>query len=190
MKHHFSGVEPDGRGINCTRAYACEIVAWRFVCALTDLEALDVLLSDLPKAHSSPDEDRDVETGQVQGADCQPSPYSEVTPLLDDQPQRPRWNLRTASRRGVLHHVGTEPSQPTHAFGGLNALEIAVVVGAKKFVSQPPIQRIVGGIWRGDIIFWESLNVDCKKKPRLLNQKLVSALSTLRYTGQATLSVL
>ena len=176
MKHHFSDVEPDGRGINCTRAYACEIVAWRFVSALTDLEALDVLLSDLPKPHSNPDEDGDVETGHVQDTSCQPGPYSEMTPLLEGQPPRPRLNLRTASRQGVTHHVGTEASQPTHAFGGLNALEIAVVVGAKKFVSQPPIQRIIGGIWRGDIVFWESLNVDCKKKPRLLNQKFVSAM--------------
>lgn len=56
-------------------------------------------------------------------------------------------------------------------FFGLNALEIATIAQAKKFLSQRVIQRVVTDIWNGEIVFWDSLTVHSTKKPRLFNRK-------------------
>lgn len=44
---------------------------------------------------------------------------------------------------------------PTKPFVTLNALEIAAVADAKRFLSQHVVQKIVTGIWNGDIVFWD-----------------------------------
>jgi hypothetical protein len=62
---------------------------------------------------------------------------------------------------------------PTSSFRGLSALEIAVVVDAKKFLSQRAVQKIVNGIWSGRIVFWESMSVHTTKKPHFYNQRFV-----------------
>lgn len=49
-----------------------------------------------------------------------------------------------------------EEEDPTKPFVTLNALEIAAVADAKRFLSQHVVQKIVTGIWNGDIIFWDS----------------------------------
>jgi hypothetical protein len=64
-------------------------------------------------------------------------------------------------------------------FDGLNALEIGAVCGAKKFFSQRATQRVINGIWLGDIIFFENLTVESKKKAQLYNKR--SALVTCSF---------
>lgn len=65
-------------------------------------------------------------------------------------------------------------------FIGLNALEIAAVADAKKFLSQRVVQRIVDDIWNGRIIFWESLSVHSKKKAKIYNKKRADPYCRLR----------
>lgn len=60
---------------------------------------------------------------------------------------------------------------PTKPLAGLNALEIAAVASAKKFLSQRLVQKVVQDIWDGDIIFWESLSVNAVKKARVYNKR-------------------
>lgn len=48
-----------------------------------------------------------------------------------------------------------EEEDPTKPFVTLNALEIAAVADAKRFLSQHVVQKIVTGIWNGDIVFWD-----------------------------------
>jgi hypothetical protein len=48
-----------------------------------------------------------------------------------------------------------EEEDPTKPFVLLNALEIAAVADAKRFLSQHVVQKIVTGIWNGDIVFWD-----------------------------------
>lgn len=62
----------------------------------------------------------------------------------------------------------------------LSALEIAAVSGAKKFLSQRPIQKIINGLWRGDIVFWETLSVNSVKKPRKYNRRSADIFCRLR----------
>ena len=108
-------MEPDDRGINESRGYACEIVAWRFVAHLSESETLDYLLHGL---------DSPRKLGHGLGSDLSNSndEPNETTGLLDG-------NLD----EGYVHHQPNESGDsnerdPTARFIGLNALEIAAVV--------------------------------------------------------------
>lgn len=50
-----------------------------------------------------------------------------------------------------------EEEDPTKPFVTLNALEIAAVADAKRFLSQHVVQKIITGIWDGDIVFWDGM---------------------------------
>ena len=60
---------------------------------------------------------------------------------------------------------------PIISFAGLNALEIATIAGAKRFLSQYVVQQVIDGIWGGDIIFWESLSVHTRKRAQIHHQR-------------------
>jgi len=65
-------------------------------------------------------------------------------------------------------------------YAGLNTLELAVVCNAKKFLMQNNIQRVVNGIWDGDIIFWESLKEGEVKRARIYNKRRADPYCRLR----------
>ena len=73
-----------------------------------------------------------------------------------------------------------EEDDPTASFVNLNALEIAAIADAKHFLGQTVVQKIVTGIWNGDIIFWDSLSVHATKKPRFYNRATADVFSRLR----------
>ena len=56
-------------------------------------------------------------------------------------------------------------------FFGLNALEIAVIAQAKKFLSQKVVQRVTDKIWKGEIVFWDTLNVHSTKRPHFFDKR-------------------
>lgn len=66
------------------------------------------------------------------------------------------------------------------AFAGLNALEIAAVAEAKKFLSQKTIQNIIDGIWKGDIVFWETLGTHSEKQAKVYRKSLADPFCRLR----------
>ena len=69
-----------------------------------------------------------------------------------------------------------DTDDPTLPFVHLNALEIAAVADAKRFLSQSVVQKVVNGIWHGDIIFWDSMNVQTQKKARRYNNRYACRL--------------
>ena len=73
-----------------------------------------------------------------------------------------------------------EDEDPTAPFTSLNALEIAAIADAKRFLSQHIVQKIITGIWNGDIIFWDQLSVDSIKRPRYYNRTTADPFSRLR----------
>lgn len=73
-----------------------------------------------------------------------------------------------------------EESDPTAPFIHLNALEIAAIADAKRFLSQHVVQKIITGIWSGDIIFWDRLSVHSVKKPRFYNPHTADPFCRLR----------
>ncbi|KAI9836411.1 MAG: hypothetical protein M1819_001441 [Sarea resinae] len=175
LKWRFSTADPDDRGINESRGYACEIVAWRFLSYLSQHDVVDQLLYELPSSSPLAEEPDDAENGQAY-SDAHEIPHQdmyidETTHLLARQPipeSRRRKPVRISSHFSV-YEVG-EPAISAQGeglastFEGRNALEIAAVAEAKKFLSQRVAQKIINGIWSGEIIFWESLSSLTKKK--------------------------
>jgi hypothetical protein len=155
LKSHFSLLEEasDEPGVNEARGYACEYVAWQFVTNLSEREAIDFLLYELPPA-PSPTEQQDAELGHETppNGNTHPEP-SEESPLLI----RPSRYGRTPSYFGT-DSVHASTTATTHSdefasqFENLSALEIATVSGAKKFLSQRPVQKIINGVWRVRIL--------------------------------------
>jgi hypothetical protein len=84
-----------------------------------------------------------------------------------------RSNTLMSSKKG-------KKSDPTASFIGLTGLEIAVVADCKKFLSQKIVQKIITGIWKGDIMFWGSLNESSEKKPQFYNRETADPYSRLR----------
>lgn len=68
----------------------------------------------------------------------------------------------------------------TGALKSLNALEIAVIADAKRFLSQHIVQKIITGLWHGDIVFWDSVSVNSTKKPRYYDPQSADLYSRLR----------
>jgi hypothetical protein len=138
---------------------------------LKESDIIECLLVELPPAVASPRRN-DTENGsrsRQNGHSHEVS--SERSPLLptsnDDYFDH---GSSTGSRFGSLE------SQCEN----LSALELATVASAKKFLSQRPVQKIINGLWKGDIIFWETLDVHSEKKPRKYNRRQADPFSRLR----------
>ncbi|KAL8990935.1 MAG: hypothetical protein Q9177_000518 [Variospora cf. flavescens] len=174
VKWHFSNVENDDRGIFETRGFACEIVAWRFLTHLSKHELIEYLLRELPPVLPQSEISSDDEEASMR------RPISARMALNDQMNERARLlsgDRTMSSNQPKIHEpqdFASEPwtsrtselvdDDPALSFVGLNALEIATVAGAKRFISQRVVQKVVNGIWSGDIIFWESLSVHTRKR--------------------------
>lgn len=170
------------------RANGCEIVAWRFLTHLSEREAVDYCLYEIPDPKN--DEDRSP-TDEEAAASA-----TEQTALLGHTAESARRMLSQSgsSKRNLLLHSLSrltmsmtaegddedDDEDPTTHFTNLNALEIAAIADAKRFLSQAVVQKIVTGIWKGDIIFWDSLAVHSVKKPRFYNPAAADPFSRLR----------
>lgn len=86
----------------------------------------------------------------------------------------------TMSMAGEADSDDEEEDDPTAPFINLNALEIAAIADAKRFLSQNVVQKIITGIWNGDIVFWDNLSVHTEKKPRFYNPHTADPFSRLR----------
>ncbi|KAJ3571114.1 hypothetical protein NPX13_g5491 [Xylaria arbuscula] len=183
-------------GLSDARANACEIVAWRFLTRLSEREIVDFCLYEIPdpsdKSNGSTDEECAVE-----------SENDEQTALLgragaSSSTHRPS-SLLNEARRGSIkrrselfesvskltmsrHATETEDteSDPTAPFIHLNALEIAAIADAKRFLSQHIVQQIITGIWNGEIIFWDRLTAKSRKKACFYNHNTADPYSRLR----------
>lgn len=166
MKAHFTALESDdSRGISEARGLACEYIAWRFVTYLSGREAIDFLLYELPPASIASARARDEELA-----------IGEQTPLLRPSGTQLDGVEGLEDAPSLQDRVQTNRKPNTEdsfaaSFENLNALEIAAVCSAKKFLSQRVVQRIIESIWRGDIVFWETLSVGSIKEAKIYNQK-------------------
>ncbi|KAF4592581.1 ion transporter [Ophiocordyceps camponoti-floridani] len=176
LKWHYAAAH-EHAGLNQARSYACEIVAWRFLTRLSEREVMDCCLYEIPDA--------------VEDAPPQPDIEAlETAPLLPQATFPFHAAVSSAKRmqlQGSLYRLaaqtdgdGEDNLDPTSAFMGLNALEIAAVADAKRFLSQSVVQKIVSGIWNGDIVFWDSLSVHATKKPRFYDPNTADPFSRLR----------
>ncbi|KAF7947985.1 hypothetical protein EAE96_009054 [Botrytis aclada] len=190
LKWHFSTLDvTDDRGINETRASACEIVAWRFLSRVSERDAVDFCLYELP----SPNLQRSTDGAAEEPEESQATEHSTLLPQFrerDSPPgtRPPSRNKKTELLRSISHmgsffthdDMDDDEDDPTSSFTGLNALEIAAVADCKKFLSQRIVQKIITGIWKGDITFWESLSEHTQKKAQFYNRKKSDPFSRLR----------
>jgi hypothetical protein len=179
----------DEPGINQTRAYACEFIAWRLVLHLSEWEAMDYLLEEFSLSESELSEELDEESAPLRGPELNiVSPRSATRTSVAPSPRainvarvRDSTGVRFEGLPDLSASVGSVDSY-THLrnqefasyFDRLNALEIATVSGSKKFLSQRVVQKVVEKLWRGDIVFWETLSVESVKKAKIYNKRYES----------------
>ncbi|KAI1820215.1 hypothetical protein F4861DRAFT_524012 [Xylaria intraflava] len=191
LKWHY-GAFSDSRGLSSARANACEIVAWRFLTHLTEREAVEFCLHEIPDPRNSgggasADEEVAVEGEHHErtallGTTAGASESSHWTDHLSG-PNRRSELLESISKLTMSRHasdMGEPRDDPTIPFIHLNALEIAAVADAKRFLSQHVVQKIITGIWNGEIIFWDRLVATSVKKPRFYNHHTADPFSRLR----------
>lgn len=162
MKGHFSALEgEDDRGITTTRALACELVAWRFVTHLSERDAIDHLCTDLKQDARTARDEPQLES-------------SEESPLLSND----GFQSDGLQNDGVsAPEMGTiSPKDYQH----LNALEIAAVCEAKKFLSQKAVQSIIDGLWKGDIMLWQTMSPTTVKRATLYRSERCDPFTRLR----------
>lgn len=109
-----------------------------------------------------------------------PSPKDEPTAVPVGSSSKRANLLSSLSRLTNAGEDAGEERDPTLAFKSLNALEIAAIANAKRFLSQHVVQKIISGIWNGDIVFWDSLSVHATKKHRFYNPQTSDPYSRLR----------
>ena len=174
LKWHYSSLEPDDGGINETRSHACEIVAWRFLSHLSEHELIDYLLCELPPATIlNPDGGslRGLNSDGISG-NVEADEFTQLLSRANSQLMMPsEWDSRNTQYTNSTSRSRAGVNDPFSSFVGLNALEVATVANAKKFLSQRVVQKVVNGIWCGDIVFWDSMNVQSKKKAQKYNAR-------------------
>ncbi|KAF8855335.1 hypothetical protein BDZ45DRAFT_805084 [Acephala macrosclerotiorum] len=179
LKWHFSTLAEDDRGVNETRANACEIVSWRFLARISERDAMDFCLFELPSFRVV---EACTNVDVTERSSLLPQFRPSTLPVTRPGSKRVEM-LRSISNIGIpTQEEGEEEDEgdPTSAFTGLNGLEIAAVADCKKFLSQKVVQKIVHGIWRGDITFWQDLNAHTKKKPSFYNRRHSDYFTRLR----------
>jgi hypothetical protein len=134
LKMHFSAHETDDdREVQISRGLACEYVAWRFITHLSGRESMEYLLYELPLATITGSSD-DEESATL--ASSERSPLLRQSSRLSDQGSR---SDEPFPRQGEIYLNGNDMDSRddlSASFENLNALEIAAVSGAKKFLSQ------------------------------------------------------
>ncbi|OHX00453.1 ion transporter [Colletotrichum incanum] len=189
LKWHYAVDESESnKGLCEARANACEIVAWRFLTHLSEREAVDYCLYEIPdpKQPPTPPPDADLESNEnspLLSSGSWSNHGSRRASIRPGSSAKRYQLLSSLSRLTMSMHADQEEDDdddPTSPFTNLNALEIAAVADAKRFLSQHVVQKIVTGIWNGDIIFWDSLSVRAEKKPRFYNAHTTDVFSRLR----------
>ena len=178
-KCHFSTCELDEADLNEARAYACEIVAWRIVSHLSETSRIDHLLHQLPftMPHYA-----DNPVGQLR-SHIQSGHQDRLPNIGEDAESAVLLCPRQTDGQApalVAKALPDPLAELISTLVGLNALEIAAVVDARKFLSQRVVQEVVDDIWNGRIIFWESLSVYTTKMAKTYNKRKADPYCRLR----------
>ncbi|KAH6995597.1 hypothetical protein BKA56DRAFT_569670 [Ilyonectria sp. MPI-CAGE-AT-0026] len=186
LKWHYAA-DSEHAGLGEARSSACEIVAWRFLTRLSEREAVDYCLYEIPDLDAA---EENGHNGHVDEEAGETSPLLEHIRSNGNRRRGPGPAGSSMKRTQLLSSLSrltmtmdteeAEETDPTGAFKNLNALEIAAIANAKRFLSQHIVQKIITAIWSGDIIFWDSLSVHSTKKPRFYNPHTADPFSRLR----------
>ncbi|KAK4243636.1 hypothetical protein C7999DRAFT_36031 [Corynascus novoguineensis] len=188
LKWHYGAIS-ENKGLNEARANGCEIVAWRFLAHLSEREAVDYCLYEIPDpkdvdARPSDEETVVDEHSALLGQALRGTANSARQAFTQPASLKRNMLFQSISRLTMSMTADDddeeEEDDPTAHFTSLNALEIAAIAGAKRFLSHNVVQKIITGIWNGDIMFWNSLSVHSVKKPRFYKPGTSDPFSRLR----------
>ncbi|PYH99408.1 hypothetical protein BO71DRAFT_314222 [Aspergillus ellipticus CBS 707.79] len=193
LKWQFTNAAENDWGLNESRGYACEYVAWQFLCHVDQRETIEFLLEELKLPVQSGINLTQAERGTSGYAVSTGYAYQEEgerTPLLLSSSSS-LYRFFGGKRRAGSSLDINDPGSNTSAsdayeleklsmFFGLNAMEIAAIAHAKRFLSQKVVQKVIDNIWRGEIVFWDSLSVKSKKRPQFFNKRTADPYSRLR----------
>ncbi|KJZ79162.1 hypothetical protein HIM_01313 [Hirsutella minnesotensis 3608] len=191
LKWYYAS-DQEHAGLSESRSNACEIVAWRYLARMSEREAMDFCLYEIPDTDATANDRSEHQEPTRHGhTDQEAAETSPLLPrLLSPRDESHALPAGSASKKARLENSlarltsGGEDvcddHDPTSAFKGLNALEIAAIANAKRFLSQHAVQRIVSGIWNGDIVFWDSLSVHSTKRHRFYDPDTADPFSRLR----------
>ncbi|GCB22858.1 hypothetical protein AAWM_05743 [Aspergillus awamori] len=195
LKWQFTNDAETDWGLNESRGYACEYVAWQFLCHVNQREIIEFLLEELKTPMQGSTDISQAERGTSGFATMTGEAFSqedERTPLLlssSSSLYRFFGGKRRAGSSLDINEPGTNMSasdayelEKLSRFFGLNALEIATIAQAKRFLSQKVVQKVIDNIWKGEIVFWDSLSVHSKKKPQFFNKRTADPYSRLRVS--------
>lgn len=184
LKWEFDNTTDADWGLNESRGYACEYVAWQFLCHLDQRETIEFLLEELKLSTHSNASLTQAERGTAGFAGSfeeQRGQEIERLPLLQSSSSSVYNLFGGRSRVGssfALDNRGSYSSshdaqelEKFSLFFGLNALEIATIAHAKKFLGQKVVQKIIDKIWKGEIVFWDTLSVHSTKRPHFLDKR-------------------
>lgn len=180
-KWHFASIDDeDDKALNDTRGLACELVAWRFVAHLVHREAIDFLCYELPpvaaRSSSSPRDRHPISETIADGSLEETG--AEDAPLLESPDES---HLQDSFYEDAAERSSSADGPNfAYIFAGLSALEIAAVSDAKKFLAQKAIQRIVEGIWKGEVVFWETLGTNSSKRAQVYRKNHADPFCRLR----------
>ncbi|KAF5856825.1 hypothetical protein ETB97_006683 [Aspergillus alliaceus] len=194
LKWQFDNAADYDWGVSETRGYACEYVAWQFVCHLNQRETIEYLLEELmwpaQKAINLAQAERGASGyASAVGDQIAPADDERAPLLLGSSSSLYRFFGGTRRIGSSLEDENQGTYDSSHdayelekfsLFFGLNALEIATIAHAKKFLSQKVVQRVIDHIWKGEIVFWDTLSVHSKKKPHFFNKRTADPYSRLR----------
>ncbi|PYI32615.1 hypothetical protein BP00DRAFT_435209 [Aspergillus indologenus CBS 114.80] len=194
LKWEFNNAAENDWGLNEGRGYACEYVAWQFLCHINQRETIEYLLEELPSpvyaAISLTQAERGTSGFTSAGDEQSFQREGERTPLLLHSSSSLYRFFGGKRRAGSASDIANSGSNVSSAdayelmkysmFFGLSALEIAAIAEAKKFLSQKVVQKVIDNIWNGEIVFWDSLSVHSTKKPQFFNKRTADPYSRLR----------
>ncbi|GAQ41929.1 ion transporter [Aspergillus niger] len=193
LKWQFTNDAETDWGLNESRGYACEYVAWQFLCHVNQRETIEFLLEELKTPMQGGMDISQAERGTsgfaTMGSEAFPQEDERTPLLLSSSSSLYRFfgGKRRAGSSLDINEPGSNMSasdayeiEKLSRFFGLNALEIATIAHAKRFLSQKVVQKVIDNIWKGEIVFWDSLSVHSKKKPQFFNKRTADPYSRLR----------
>ncbi|KAI6783326.1 Calcium channel-like protein [Emericellopsis cladophorae] len=206
LRWHYV-TDKEHRGLSEARGNACEIVAWRFLTSLSEREAVDYCLYEIPGKEA-------LDATALMSSNTflyRNEESTEYSPLLGNSALNGSGRPSVGSNRraqlmqaipkltmvadvdsdfennpgdlngdNAAYNPLTGQADPNSTFKNLNALEIAAIANAKRFLSQYIVQKIITGLWNGDIIFWDSVSATATRMPRYYNPGTTDPYSRLR----------
>lgn len=157
-RYLFVSVENDDSGLSESRGLACELVAWQFLTFLSEKELIDYLLYELPQSSAEIGiPDLQIPRQRDNGSPNATPEVDESVSLLQHNEDAnynnfhpPKRDIPPSASDTQMNDPGPSKlngEDPAESLAGMNALEIAAVANAKKFMSQKPVQKIVEDIW-------------------------------------------